>query len=71
MSKIYKKGIRYYSKKKGIFGLTLGGCRNSGWKHDFYVIEDMSTDHNCLNRKTVFHGTITECRAYMKKRFKG
>ena len=69
MTKIYKKGIRYYSKEKGILGLMLGGSRNSGWKNDFYVIEDMSSDHDRFKRKKVFEGTITECRAYMKKRF--
>lgn len=70
-TKIYKKGVRYYSNKKGIFGLTLGGTRNSGWKDDFYVREDMSSDHDPFKRKIVCRGTITECRAYMKKRFWG
>ena len=69
MGKIYKKGVRYYSEKKKIHGLWLGGSRNSGWKTDFYVVEDMSPDRNPFKRKVVYNGTLTECRDYMKKRF--
>ena len=32
MAKIYKKGVRYYSNKKGILGLRLYGNRNAGWE---------------------------------------
>ena len=53
MGKIYKKGVRYYSEKKKIHGLWLGGSRNSGWKTDFYVVEDMSPDRNPFKRKVV------------------
>ena len=67
--KIYKKGVRYYSQKKGIYGLRIGGSKNSGWKHDFYVVEDFSPDLDFMKRKTVFHGTLPECRAYVKGRF--
>ena len=69
MSKVYKKGVRYYSKEKDIHGLRLGGCKNSGWKDDFYVVEDLSPDRDFMKRKVVFKGTLTECRNYMKKRF--
>ena len=71
MTKIYKKGVRYYSKKKGIFGLRLYGNRNAGWDKNFGVVEDFSSDLDPFKRKTVFKGTLTECRNYMKKRFSG
>ena len=74
MKKVYKKGVRYYSEKKGILGLTLCGTRNSGWKNDYYVRERMIneplTAKNLFTRsKVVFEGTLSECRAYMARRF--
>ena len=69
--KIYKKGVRYYSTKKGIYGLTICGVRNSGWKYDFHVLEDFSPNLDMLKRKTVYRGTLTECRQFLKDRFKG
>ena len=64
-SKIYKKGVRYTSKLRG-FGLILGGCRNSGWSTDYYVVES-TLDRS--QSKIVKKGTLTECRDYMKQRF--
>ena len=69
--KIYKKGVRYYSTKKGIHGLTICGVRNSGWKYDFRVLEDFSPNLDMTKRKTVYRGTLTECRQFLKDRFKG
>jgi hypothetical protein len=74
MAKIYKKGVRYYSKKKGIVGLILGGVRNSGWNSDYYVVERFDSDKDkrgVSTSKIVCKGTITECRNYMRKRFRG
>ena len=74
MGKIYRKGVRYYSEKKGILGLTLGGIRNSGWKDDYYVLERMTNEpllrsNVSSQSKIVYKGTLSECRAYMKGRF--
>ncbi len=70
-SKIYKKGIRYYSSKKGIFGLRIQGVRNSGWKYDYCVVEDFAPDRDFTKRQVVYRGNLTECREYLKDRFKG
>lgn len=70
MTKVYKKGIWYYSKKKGIHGLMLGGNRNAGWKTNFYVMEASTPDRRYPNRKIVKKGTLTECRQYMRDRFR-
>ena len=67
--KIFKKGINYVSKKKGIHGLSLQGTRNSGWATDYCVVECMTAYKDPFKRKVVYKGTITECRAYMKGRF--
>lgn len=71
MSKVYKRGIRYYSTKKGIHGLTIQGVRNSGWKYDYSVCEDFSSDLDFTKRKVVYRGNLTECRQYLKDRFAG
>ena len=70
-TKIYMRCVRYYSKKKDIYGLTICGVRNSGWKYDYHVIEDFSPNLDLTKRKTVYRGTLTECRQFLKERFAG
>lgn len=72
--KIYKVGITYYNKKKGIHGLYIGRPAHKSWgpKYSTYcVIEDMSPDKNWWERKTVYRGSLGDCRQYLYDRFKG
>ena len=71
MAKIYKKGVRYYSTKKKIHGLTIF---NDIWKDKDYVVrEDTVPFKEWWERKTkvVYKGTLTDCRTYLKERFRG
>ena len=68
-TKIYKKGITYYSTKKNIQGLCIGGNRNSGFTQNFYVVEDNDPKRSLVNRTIPFQGTLPECRDYLKQRF--
>ncbi len=73
MSKLYKVGVRYYSTKKNIYGLEIYRplFKDFGPKYQKYsVYEDMSSKRNFWDRKKVFDGSLSDCRAYMKKRFK-
>lgn len=68
--KIYKKGVRYYSTKKNIHGLTIS---NDIWKDKAYVVrEDTVPFNEWWERKTkvVHKGSLSECRSYLKQRFK-
>ena len=65
---IYKIGVRYVSKKKNISGLRISGVRNSGFAHDYSVIES-SPDGDWNKSKIVHKGTLNSCRSYIKGRF--
>lgn len=70
--KLYKVGKRYYSNKKGIYGLEIYTPLMKEWggKYEKYTVkEDISPEHNFWDRKTVFTGTLKECRNYIKNRF--
>ena len=69
--KIFKRGVRYYSTKKRIHGLTIRGVRNSGFNYDYSVVEDFSPSLDWDKRKVVYRGTLTECRQFLKDRFSG
>ena len=71
MNKLPRKNIRYYSKEKGIHGLTIVGTRNSGWKYDYSVVEDFSPDRDFRKRKIVYQGNLREFRDFVKDRFDG
>lgn len=70
-SKIFKKNVRYYSDKQGIYGLTIRGIRNSGFAHDYVVVEDLSRNFDLGKRKVVNRGNLSDCRQYLKDRFRG
>lgn len=68
--KIYKKGVRYYSTKKNIYGLTIG---NDFWDDKKYVVrEDKKPFKEWWERETkvVYKGSLTDCRNYLKSKFK-
>ena len=70
MGKIYRKGVRYYSEKKGIQGLRI----HEGFRdREYVVVERLASNDprptDIFGNKKVFTGTLSECRAYMKGRF--
>ena len=67
MGKI-ETNVTYSNLEKGIYGLTITRFYRINWDYDYRVVEDTTPDLDWRDRKTVYRGSLTNCRQYVYER---